>query len=137
MLPLTREDNFLAKIAGDPDADESMKPRTRKEYFLNQIAENGGGGGGGTGGGVLIVNMDEDTFTLDKTWQEITNALGAGTVLIVPYPETQERPGATIDIITSTSKGDYEEGVYYVWRNFQHQDTWCLTDSADGYPIMD
>lgn len=44
MKPKTREQNFLAKIAGDANADTTMKPRTAEEYFLNQIAENGGGG---------------------------------------------------------------------------------------------
>jgi hypothetical protein len=43
MKPKTREQNFLAKIAGDANADTTMKPRTAEEYFLNQIAENGGG----------------------------------------------------------------------------------------------
>ena len=30
-----------------------------------------GGGGGGSSGGVLVVNMNPDTFTLDKTFAEI------------------------------------------------------------------
>ena len=42
MKPKTRAQNFLAKIAGDANADTTMKPRTAEEYFLNQIAENGG-----------------------------------------------------------------------------------------------
>jgi len=31
-------------------------------------------GGGGTGGGVLIVGINMQTMTLDKTWQEIHDA---------------------------------------------------------------
>ena len=74
MLPLTRLENWLAMIAGDSDADEAMQPRTReekylakiagvdittpeprtrKEHYLNEIAEHGGGGGGGGGGGAI------------------------------------------------------------------------------------
>ena len=34
----TREENFLAKIAGYRYADWSMQPRTAKEYWLNLIA---------------------------------------------------------------------------------------------------
>ena len=49
MKPNTRIDNFLAKIAGDPDANEAMIPRSPEEYYLDQIAQNGGGGGGGGG----------------------------------------------------------------------------------------
>lgn len=46
MKPITRLENFLAKIAGLPNAN--LTPRTRKEYFLNAIAAHGGGGGGQT-----------------------------------------------------------------------------------------
>lgn len=42
MKPLTRIENFLAKIAGNPAANAEMKPRTRKEYFLDEIAQNAG-----------------------------------------------------------------------------------------------
>lgn len=37
--PRTRRENFLAKIAGDPMSMENIQPRTRREYFLNKIAE--------------------------------------------------------------------------------------------------
>lgn len=33
MKPKTRLDNFLAKIAGDPDADTSMEPKSLKEQI--------------------------------------------------------------------------------------------------------
>lgn len=69
MKPNSRIDNFLAKIAGDPDANEAMEPRSPEEYYLDQIAKNGG-----SGGGVLVVGVDMQTFTLDKTWQEIYDA---------------------------------------------------------------
>ena len=48
MKPKTRLDNFLAKIAKDPDADSSMEPKSREEHYLNKIAENGGSGSGYT-----------------------------------------------------------------------------------------
>ena len=41
----------------------------------------GGGGGGSSGGGVLVVhNVDG---TLDKTWQEIVNAMASGGAALV------------------------------------------------------
>ncbi len=65
MMPLTRLETYLAKIAGEdittPEvrtrleaylakiAEEDVEvpePRTRIEYYLNKIAENGEGGGG-------------------------------------------------------------------------------------------
>lgn len=42
----------------------------------------GGSGGGSSGGGVLVVNIDEEHTTLDKTWQEIYDAVKNGTVVI-------------------------------------------------------
>ena len=56
MRPKTREENFLAKIAGSAEADATMEPRTAEEYWLNEIAKkpSGGGGGGGSAGGVFV-----------------------------------------------------------------------------------
>lgn len=39
MKPLTRNENFWAKIAGDPDADRNMEPVTRSEHYMDKIAE--------------------------------------------------------------------------------------------------
>jgi hypothetical protein len=43
--PLTRLEQFLAKIAGITNT--APAPLTRMEQYLSMIAENGGGGGGG------------------------------------------------------------------------------------------
>lgn len=85
MKPNTRIDNFLAKIAGDPDANEAMVPRSPEEYYLDQIAQNGGGGGGGSDSSVLVVH-DVDG-TLDKTWKELWDAINAEklVLLFTPY----------------------------------------------------
>lgn len=37
MIPKTRHENFLAKIAGNP-YDTAIEPKTRYEHFLNDIA---------------------------------------------------------------------------------------------------
>jgi hypothetical protein len=42
--PITRTEAFLDDIAG---AGHDLEPRTRIEYWLQKIAENAGGGGGG------------------------------------------------------------------------------------------
>ena len=44
--PLSREESYLAKIAGE-DISLPEKPESRTEQYLAYIAENGGGGGGG------------------------------------------------------------------------------------------
>lgn len=52
----------------------TLEPVTRIEQFLSEIIDQGGGGGGSGGSSALIVHMDEQTNTLDKTWQEIHDA---------------------------------------------------------------
>lgn len=44
--PITREEHFMARAAGNPGLD--LEPITRTEYFLKDIADSGGGGGGGS-----------------------------------------------------------------------------------------
>lgn len=41
--PVTREEQFLARIAGDPGI--VLEPKSRLEHFLQRIIDNGGGGG--------------------------------------------------------------------------------------------
>lgn len=86
LTPLTRLEQFLAKIAGDDI--ELPEVKTRLEYWLKEISENGGGGGGGSSG--LVVNeieippVDpedpeaESTYKLDKTAGEILTAIQNG-----------------------------------------------------------
>ena len=71
LTPITRKETFLAKAGGQNVVTPT--PITREETFLQAIIDNGSGGGGG-GGGVLVVGMDMQTLTLDKTWNEINSA---------------------------------------------------------------
>lgn len=73
MKPRTRKENYLAKIAKDPDAVE-MTPKTRTEHYLNEIAENGG-----EPFIVLLTPTGVDlSGTMDKTVAEIDAAWNAG-----------------------------------------------------------
>lgn len=68
LTPITRKETFLAKAGGQNVVTPT--PITREETFLQAIIDNGSGGGGG----VLVVGIDMQTMTLDKTWQEIYDA---------------------------------------------------------------
>lgn len=100
LVPRTRLENFLAKIADNPDAKE-IEPRTRTERLLNEIAarldalENGGGGS--VPGGQMIVNVisttdgADTTYTFDKTAKDVFDAFtknGVVTVVIQYDPTT-------------------------------------------------
>lgn len=52
LTPITRKEQFYARIAGDEG--QVLAPITRTEHFLQRIIEAGGGGGGG--GAVSSVN---------------------------------------------------------------------------------
>lgn len=83
MKPKTRLDNFLAKIAKDPEADTSMEPESRKEYYLNKIAENSG-----SGGRFIIECERQDGSALVEvkcTSAEISEAFNAGKQLLVHF----------------------------------------------------
>lgn len=56
-----------------------------------------GGGGGSTGGGVLPVKMvfvPDATYTLDKTYTEIVEAINAGSYPFVYLEETEYTAGS-------------------------------------------
>lgn len=73
LTPITRKETFLAKAGGQNVVTPT--PITREETFLQAIIDNGGGGGG-TGGGVLVatgvVDIENMTITLDKSYNDIT-----------------------------------------------------------------
>ena len=79
-------------------------------------------GGGGSGGGVLVVHDVEGT--LDKTWQEIHDAMLVGSV-VVNHDE-----GVIVLTYCFTEKGVYTVGTQ-TWGQIQYE-----TDSASGYPAL-
>ena len=62
LTPITRKEQFYARIAGD--AGQELTPITRTEHFLQRIIEAGGGGGGGA---VSSVNGKTGAVVLDAS----------------------------------------------------------------------
>lgn len=88
-------------------------------------SSSGGDGGGSTGGGVLVVNMDTETGALDKTWQEIHDAL---PLVFARDEDTYYLVGCFAD-----------DGEYGAVCTIPQPDgnifSTFVTDSADGYPV--
>lgn len=63
LSPQTREEHFLARIAGDSTAIV-LEPQTRLEHFLQKIIDNGGPSPG-PGGAVSSVNGKTGAVVLD------------------------------------------------------------------------
>ena len=85
-------------VVGGGGTESVIQPKTRFEYFLDKIAKALGGGEGGTGGGSFVIRVNEiamgdggTKLELDKTWQEISDAIEAGMYCcIVGYDRVNE-----------------------------------------------
>ena len=90
-------------------------------------------GGGSSGGGVLVVTItwDDNSATMDKTWQEIHDAAVSGTPIIV-----MEDTGNSITFYEATGI-DYAEGLSYVFTIYDLIGASGMdfeASTASGYP---
>ena len=104
---------------------------------LNHM-EDGIAAGGGSGGGVLVVGMDTTTFTLDKTWQEIYDAMAAGQIAVIGY--AMETGDALISgrypvVQAIRQSGSYSVATLSLDINEVAVATFAAS-SADGYPVL-
>ena len=96
----------------------------------------GGGGGGSSGGGVLVVNLtwnEDNSASLDKTWQEIHNA---DAVVIC---ETNDNEKKYYNLSAVSALRDFVSGdtyyyvvAYMLGENSRFQ---FKASSASGYPV--
>ena len=147
--PETPLERFLAAAAG-MDGITLDEPVTRIEKYLYKIAQGSGGvpavedadkgkylhanestgdlewaTAGGSGGGVLVASMNLETMTLNKTWQEIHDAvLNGGAVLQI------EAMGIAAQLSAANNKGTYIVSIV------TDKVLKLSTDSANGYPVM-
>jgi len=101
---------------------------TGEVIALIKAFSGGGGGGSSGGGGVLVVhNVDG---TLDKTWQEIVNAMASGGAANV-FVSNEEILG--VQVITNAYY-DPEEGHPYIVKIGMMTYT---STTANGYPMAE
>lgn len=116
---ITRIEKFLKAIAGD---DVAPDPITDLEKLLYNIAENVNAGGSSSGGPFVITNTNG---TLDKTWQEIYDAISNATICVISH---SQEDGNSLEFVT----GAYLiENMYVV----EVASGGYSTDSANGYPV--
>lgn len=96
---------------------------------------SGGGGGGGGESEYYHIKLNNETYYLDKTWQEIHDALqeyGVGKVFIV---DVENHIVQVVARTKDDGHGDYTVGVYaYDSGNISDM---YYTDNANGYPLYD
>lgn len=108
--PITREEMFLAK-AGGQDV-KTPEPITRREKLLQGIIDNGGGGG------AFVVNVlwneSDDTYSTDKTFNEIKTALDNDERVIFKQPDPAFPDGAYYSFWNLAESGiEYIKIVYF------------------------
>lgn len=65
---------------------ENLTPKTRLEYYLDKIAQNGGGGDTPSGDFFPIhISWSDQEYTADKTFAEIQSAAQDGLALYAIY----------------------------------------------------
>lgn len=100
-----------------------------KAYIDDKAAEGGGGGGGGSSGLVVNAVYDEQTeiTTLDKTWNEIKNAVASGepTYIFWYTDETEYNYRSVVDVKTIMGS--------YVITTYEEE---YVANSADSYPVL-
>lgn len=129
LTPNNREEHWLQ---GMVDGQTTLEPNKRREYWYKEIVDAIGSGGGGGTGGVLVANLGSQTNALDKTWNEINNALFA----IIKYTEPVSGATSYYNIATI--------GIFdgqYVVASFEYDGEQIAmhgfaAESADGYPVF-
>lgn len=124
--PVTRKETFLAAAAGQDVTTPT--PITREEVFLDAIAKSGGGGGGSSGGGVLVVHYENGA--LDKTWQEIHDAVASGQFIVI---QNENDDGIFWNYISSVESDSNYYMVMVLWSGTETVGE-LGTNSPTGYP---
>lgn len=102
------------------------------QQWLEQSSEGGSGGGGSIGGGLVVVWAVYDDDSLDKTWQEIHDAMAAGTpVTMVGNNDTYNDCGVVFGC--ASYSGHYEVHAHG-WNGTYFTEQVFMADAADGYP---
>ena len=105
---------------------------------MYSLLMGGGSGGGGGGSDIVVVH---DNGALDKTWQEIHDAMASGKIIISVFEEeTEEESIVSMGVFTGAEPfaGEYicfaiatsigsDTPETTVWR--------YATDNANGYPV--
>ena len=102
---------------------------------LNKLENGVADAGGGTGGGVLICHINEDTMSLDKTWNEIKSAASTSVVIALSGDEYETNIGILKSVGIDTDEDDNPIYVAAI-SNLEGYLARYVATSADGYPVL-
>ena len=129
-------------VVGGGGTESVIQPKTRFEYFLDKIAKALGGGEGGTGGGSFVIRVNEvkmdlgTKYELDKTWQEISDAIEAGMYCCIVGHERANKDDDDDEIVPAQMivVGLYTENGFFGLLSGSGNKMIYTTDAKDGYP---
>lgn len=114
---------MLAALDGDTVPDVPSPSWNIEKYLAAILTKLSSGGG--SGGGVLVASMNLETMTLNKTWQEIHDAvLNGGAVLQIEAMEV------AAPLSAGKNNGTYTVSIV------TDKVLILSTDSANGYPVL-
>ena len=126
-----REDSYTTELATKLGIDPKNIPKSpvwRNEEELAAIAEMFSNmAGGSSGGGVLVVHVDTDTYTLDKTWKEMHDS----SFCVIKMSSSSSIVYAYVNNILKYNS------EYIVVATMGGESASFTTNSADGYPVKE
>ena len=128
------KDNKL-NINFDNEINENPDLQIGKSGDKTQISVNGQSSGGGS----FVIHVNETTtdngtkYELDKTWQEISDAIGAGMYCCVVDYKLDEDSGEMLPRQVIIGSVSINEGSYGLVSAFG-EGTEFSADTKDGYP---
>lgn len=106
---------------------------------MDKIAKALGGGEGGTGGGSFVIHVNEITmdsgtkYELDKTWQEISDAIDAGMYCCIVDYKLDEDSGEMFPRQRVISGMFIDNGMHCL-AGLGDIPISFIADTKDGYP---
>lgn len=114
--------SFAPDITNPQDGDTLVYDAS-EEKWVN-------GSGGGSGGGTLKVNLNAQTYTADKTWKEIYDAMKTGVIVVVVMDDGGNGVNHKFVMAAYNDSGDY------IIELDVDGNLLLKTDSENGYPVM-
>lgn len=100
-------------------------------WAVEYLGEGMGQGGSGGGGLVIHQTVDAETKTMDKTWQEIFDAVQAGQYVCLLEEQGEQDVTQQAIVTAFVDVGRYIVGYYMANGEYVEYGA----DSADGYPV--
>lgn len=131
---------LIKGLAGNGGGGSSLptNPAQDGTYALQNTVSSGTStlswaSGGSSGGGVLAVDIDDDTGALNKTWQEIRDAMAAGQP---PVIGTVDGSDSGILVVGYARFRNDSYGLWLLGADIASDAPLFVATSANDYPVI-